>query len=103
MPALGIEEQRVHATIDFLDPPDAWSRPGYDYRVVVRDTIWGADNVLTLPMGALLRIGDERPIFAARNGRARTSIVRKVTGAIGQRFRPISCEASGTSLKRLSE
>jgi len=31
--ALGIKEQRVHMTIDFLNPPDAWSRPGHDYRV----------------------------------------------------------------------
>ena len=33
--ALGIEEQRVRTTIDFVDPPEAWSRLGHEYRVIV--------------------------------------------------------------------
>lgn len=74
--ALGIEEQRVHATIDFLDPPDAWSRLGHDYRVVVHVTVWSADNVLTLPVGALFRRGDEWAVFAVRSGRARAAVVQ---------------------------
>ncbi|MEJ1938106.1 hypothetical protein WDZ92_48555 [Nostoc sp. NIES-2111] len=35
---LGIEEQRVHIEIDFVDPPETWSALGHDYRVIVHVT-----------------------------------------------------------------
>lgn len=70
--ALGIEEQRVHVTIDFVDPPEAWSRLGHDYRVTVHVTVWQGDTVLRVPVGALFRKGDDWAVFAARDGRART-------------------------------
>ena len=38
--ALGIEEQRVRVTIDFVDRPEAWSSLGHDFRVVVHVTTW---------------------------------------------------------------
>ena len=68
--ALGIEEQRVHITIDFLDPPEAWSRLGHDYRVTVHVTVW-SENALTVPVGALFRSGERWAVFAVRDGRAR--------------------------------
>jgi HlyD family secretion protein len=37
--ALGIEEQRVRTTIDFVEPSEAWSRLGHDYRVIVHVTV----------------------------------------------------------------
>ena len=55
--ALGIEEQRVRTTIDFADPPEAWSRLGHDYRVIVHVTVWSAEDVLTVPVGALISPG----------------------------------------------
>ena len=73
--ALGIEEQRVRTTIDFVDPPEAWSRLGHDYRVIVHVTVWNAENVLTVPVGALFRKGDDWAVFAIKDGRARTTPV----------------------------
>ena len=74
--ALGIEEQRVHVTIDFVDPPELWSRLGHDYRVVVHVTVWSAENALTVPVGALFRKGDDWATFVVRNGRTRTTLFR---------------------------
>ncbi|HEV2548806.1 MAG TPA: HlyD family efflux transporter periplasmic adaptor subunit [Stellaceae bacterium] len=71
--ALGIEEQRVHVTIDFVDPAELWSRLGHDYRVVVHVTVWNADDALTLPIGALFRSGGSWAVFAVREGRARVA------------------------------
>lgn len=73
--ALGIEEQRVRVTIDLVDPPEAWSRLGHDFRVVVHVTVWAGDNVLTGPIGALFRRGDDWAVFAVRDGRARVTTV----------------------------
>ncbi|MFL9500418.1 MULTISPECIES: HlyD family efflux transporter periplasmic adaptor subunit [Rhodopseudomonas] len=69
--ALGIEEQRVRVTIDFVDPPETWSQLGHDYRVVVRVTTWSATDALTIPVSALFRKGDRWVVFADDNGHAR--------------------------------
>jgi len=74
--ALGIEEQRVRVTIDFADPPEAWSRLGHDYRVIVHVAIWSADDALTVPVSALFRKGDDWVVFAVKDGRARTTPVK---------------------------
>jgi HlyD family secretion protein len=74
--ALGIEEQRVRTTIDFVDPPEAWSRLGHDYRVIVHVTVWNSENALTVPVGALFRKGDDWAVFSVRDGRARTTLVQ---------------------------
>ena len=73
--ALGIEEQRVRVTIDIVDPSEAWSRLGHDYRVTVHVAIWSSDDVLTVPVTALFRKGDNWAVFAVKNGRARSTIV----------------------------
>lgn len=73
--ALGIEEQRVRAWIDFTDPPEIWSKLGHDYRVIVHIRIWRGDNVLTAPAGALFRKGDDWAVFAVHEGRTRTTRV----------------------------
>ncbi|MCA1455447.1 efflux RND transporter periplasmic adaptor subunit [Bradyrhizobium sp. BRP22] len=70
--ALGIEEQRVRVTIDFVDPPDVWSQLGHDYRVVVHVTTWSSADALTIPVSALFRKGDQWFAFADENGRARS-------------------------------
>ncbi len=69
--ALGIEEQRVRVTMDFVDPPDAWSKLGHDYRVVVHVTTWSASDALSVPVSALFRRGDQWTVFADQNGRAK--------------------------------
>jgi HlyD family secretion protein len=71
--ALGIEEQRVPTTIDFVDPPEVWSRLGHDFRVMVHITVWRAEDVLTVPVGALFRQGDQWAAFMVREGRAQTT------------------------------
>jgi HlyD family secretion protein len=91
--ALGIEEQRVRATIDLVDPPQARFRLGHDYRVVVHITIWSADSALTAPVGALFRAGDEWTVFVAKDGRARRSVVK-----LGQRNSHVVEIVSGLSL-----
>jgi HlyD family secretion protein len=73
--ALGIEEQRVHVTIDLVDPPDAWSRLGHDYRVTVHVTVWKSENAMTVPVGALFRQGEDWAVFLAKDGRARATVV----------------------------
>ncbi|TIN30567.1 MAG: HlyD family efflux transporter periplasmic adaptor subunit [Mesorhizobium sp.] len=88
--ALGIEEQRVRTTIDFTDPPEKWSALGHDYRVIVHVTIWKADDVLTVPVAALFRQGDDWAVFAIRDGRARTTVI-----TVGQRNNRIAEVLSG--------
>jgi HlyD family secretion protein len=73
--ALGIEEQRVRTTIDFVDPPEAWARLGHDYRVIVHVTTWSSNSVLTLPVAALFRNGENWAVFAVKNARARVTEV----------------------------
>src|SRR6516162_6621630 len=90
--ALGIEEQRVHITIDFVDPPEAWSRLGHDYRVTVHVTVWSADSVLALPVGALFRKEEDWAVFAVKDGRARTTVVK-----IGHRNNRMAEVLSGLS------
>jgi HlyD family secretion protein len=74
--ALGIEEQRVRVTIDFVDPPEAWTQLGHDYRVVVHVAIWSADEALTVPVSALFRRGDDWAVFAIDNGHVQTLVVK---------------------------
>jgi HlyD family secretion protein len=73
--ALGIEEQRVRTIIDLAEPPEAWSRLGHDFRVIVHITLWRAEDALTVPVAALFRGASYWAVFAVRDGRARTTIV----------------------------
>lgn len=78
--ALGIEEQRVNAIIDFTSPAKKWSRLGHGYRVQVSVVVWEDQNVLKVPLTALFRDGADWALFVEENGRAR---LRQVT--VGQR------------------
>ncbi|MFC3165774.1 efflux RND transporter periplasmic adaptor subunit [Ciceribacter thiooxidans] len=88
--ALGIEEQRVRTTIDFVDPPEKWSSLGHDYRVIVHVAIWNAGDVLTVPVAALFRKGENWAVFAVRDGRARITVVE-----VGQRNGQVAEVQSG--------
>ncbi|WP_366512040.1 HlyD family efflux transporter periplasmic adaptor subunit [Mesorhizobium sp.] len=74
--ALGIEEQRVHTEIDIVDPAEMWSQLGHDYRVIVHVTSWRDDNVLSVPVAALFRQGDDWAVYLAEAGRARTAVIK---------------------------
>ena len=71
--ALGIEEQRVHVTIDFVDPPETWSSLGHDFRVIVHVTTWSAPDVLQVPVGALFRKEKDWAVFTVKDGRTRAT------------------------------
>jgi HlyD family secretion protein len=73
--ALGVEEQRVIVLIDLTDPPEAARALGDRYRVEVRVAVWHADDVLTVPAGALFREGNVWKTFVYQNGRARLMTV----------------------------
>jgi HlyD family secretion protein len=88
--ALGIEEQRVRVTIDLVDPPDMWTTLGHEYRVIVHVTTWQADDVLTVPVSALFRRGDEWAVFVVKDGRAQTASIK-----IGQRNNRVAQVLSG--------
>ncbi|MFN7981159.1 MAG: HlyD family efflux transporter periplasmic adaptor subunit [Vicinamibacterales bacterium] len=69
--ALGVEEQRVNVIIDFTDPAEAWRALGDEFRVQTRTVLWESDDVLKVPTGALVRVGDAWAVYAVRDGRAR--------------------------------
>lgn len=74
--ALGIEEQRVKAVLDLVDPPAAWSGLGHGYRVVVHIVV-AREEALLVPLGALFRRGDSWAVFVVdADDRARRRTVR---------------------------
>ncbi|MET0066631.1 MAG: HlyD family efflux transporter periplasmic adaptor subunit [Candidatus Thiodiazotropha sp.] len=68
--ALGIEEQRVNVIVDFTSPREAWSRIAHGYQVELRIILWRGDSVLTLPLTALFRDGDDWAVFVEEEGKA---------------------------------
>ena len=68
--ALGIDEQRVDVLLDLVDPPEAWSRLGHGYRVDV-SIILEDIEALSVPIGAVFRIGQDWATFVFEDGRAR--------------------------------
>ena len=68
MSALGIDEQRLRAILDF-EAVDT-TVLGHDYRVYAEITTWRADDVLRVPLSALFRQGKDWAVYVAKNGRA---------------------------------
>lgn len=70
--ALGIEEQRVRAIIDFdqLAMSEAARRLGHDFRVFVRIVVEDQKDVLVVPLGALFRKKDAWAAYVVEDGRA---------------------------------
>jgi HlyD family secretion protein len=66
--ALGVEEQRVNVVADLVDEPGPL---GDRYRVEVRVVIWGAADVLKVPLSALIRRGEDWAAMVVEDGRAR--------------------------------
>lgn len=64
--ALGIEEQRVDAVLGLLaaDP-----RLGHNFRVTARIVAWQSEAVLSVPISALFRIGNDWALFRLVDGR----------------------------------
>ena len=74
--ALGIEEQRVNTVLDFTGPKDKLPNMGHDFRVFVRITVWAADDVVTVPLSALFRKGQDWTVFQVADGTARVTPVK---------------------------
>ena len=68
--ALGIEEQRVDATLDLVDPYEDRKELGHGFRVMAHIAIWQADDVIRVPLGALFRRGSEWTVYRMVDGRA---------------------------------
>lgn len=68
--ALGIEEQRTTVVLRLLDPPEVWARLGHGYRVVARILLWEGRDLVTVPMSAVFRQGEDWAVFVAADGRA---------------------------------
>lgn len=66
--ALGVEEQRVDVIGDLRHRP---SSLGVGYRVSGEIVVWRGEDVLTVPTGALFRIGDSWHVFVVEDDRAR--------------------------------
>jgi HlyD family secretion protein len=67
--ALGIEEQRVNVIIDFASD-EGWERLGHGYQVESKVVLWDADDILTVPLTALFRDGENWALFVEEDGRA---------------------------------
>jgi HlyD family secretion protein len=78
--ALGIEEQRVNAVVDFAEGQAAEHSLGVGYRVEVRAGAWASARALQVPVGSLLRHGAGWGVLVVEGGRARMRAVQ-----IGQR------------------
>lgn len=78
--ALGIEEQRVSAVFDLLDPPEVRPALGHNFAVFLRITEWEDEGVLQLPISALFRDGEGWAVF-----RALDDLVEVVPVVIGRR------------------
>jgi HlyD family secretion protein len=82
--ALGIEEQRVKAVLDLVDPPSAWAGLGHGYRVVVH-VIIEREEALLVPLGALFRRGDSWATFVVDSDN-RVHVRNVTIGARNTRF-----------------
>ena len=73
--ALGIEEQRVRVMLDFVTPAEERGGLGNAFRVFVRVVIWEEDEVLQVPVSALIRSGDEWAVYRVSDDVAERRIV----------------------------
>jgi HlyD family secretion protein len=60
--------------------------------VIVHVTVWKGENVLSLPVGALLGTGEDWAVFTVKDGRERATIV-----TMGQRNNRVAQVLSGLS------
>ncbi len=68
--ALGVEEQRVNAVIQFTGPPAARENLGHGFRVEVRIAIWEDGDALVVPSSALFRNGADWAVFTVEENAA---------------------------------
>jgi HlyD family secretion protein len=74
--ALGVEEQRVNAIVDFVDPPAKRPNIGDGYRVEVRIIVSSRENVLKVPTSSLFRHEGEWAVYLVENERVTRRLVQ---------------------------
>ncbi len=73
---LGVEEQRVNAIVDLVDPPQDRTALGDGFRVEARIIVSEATDVLKTPTSALFRVGEEWAVFRVVAGVAQQTVVK---------------------------
>ena len=73
---LGVEEQRVNAIVDLVDPPQDRTALGDGFRVEARIIVSEASDVLRTPTSALYRVGEKWAVFRVVDGVAHETIVK---------------------------
>lgn len=77
--ALGVEEQRVNAILDF-EPGEKPAALADGFRVEAQIVVWEKQDVLQVPTGALFRQGDDWAVFVAEAQHAKLRTIE-----LGQR------------------
>lgn len=67
--ALGIEEQRVEVRMALVEPPPLGL--GHGFRITAHIAVWEGQDVLRVPVAALLRVGGDWAAYVVEDGRAR--------------------------------
>lgn len=104
--ALGVEEQRVNATVAFASPPEDHAGLGHGFRVETRIIVWQAEDTLIVPSSALFRNNDAWSVFIVADGLAvmreieigpNNGIEAQVTNGLSDGDRVILYPSSGLS------
>lgn len=75
--ALGVEEERTEVKLSIEKvPPELKQKFGDNYHVDVWFLISEKENVLTLPLGALFRSGENWAVYVVDNNKARMKVVQ---------------------------
>ncbi len=74
--ALGIEEQRVDATLDLLSPLEERAGLGDGFAVFLRIIEWSSADLLQVPLSAVFRDGENWNVFVSEDGVARQTEVQ---------------------------
>jgi HlyD family secretion protein len=104
--ALGVEEQRVNATVAFTSPSADYAGLGHGFRVETKIIVWEAEDTLIVPASALFRSRDAWAVFIVEDGAARlrtieigpnNGIEAQVTTGLSEGDRVILYPSSGLS------
>jgi len=80
--SLGVEEQRVNIIVDIVEPASERSALGDGFQVNTKIVYWKSERCLQVPLGALVRLGEQWGVYRIESGKARLVKVQ-----IGQRNR----------------
>jgi HlyD family secretion protein len=69
--ALGIEEQRVDATLALAEPRANWRSLGHQFHIMAHIVTWNAGDIVRVPLGALFRSKSDWAVYRVVDGKAR--------------------------------